>query len=77
MGNQVVSGMVTVLMAIIGVAIIAALVSNKAQTSQVIGAAASGFGQDLGVALSPVTGSTTNFSNSSFTGGGAGTISFA
>jgi hypothetical protein len=68
MGNQVVGGMVTVLMAIIGVAILATLVSKKANTSQVIGAASQGFGYDLGVALGPVTGQ--NVSSTSFTGGG-------
>jgi hypothetical protein len=72
--NQALSAGVTVVLAIIGVAIVATLVSNKAQTSQVIGAAASGFGGDLGVALSPVTGQGNNFSTTSFTGGGAGSL---
>jgi len=41
---------------IIGVAILALLVSNKANTVGVIQAAASGFGNALSVAVSPVTG---------------------
>lgn len=40
--------------AIIGVAIIAVLVSRNAQTSTVIGSAGTAFSQILGTALSPV-----------------------
>jgi len=47
---------VTILMAIIGVAILAVLVSRKSQTTQVIQAAASGFSNALGMAMTPVTG---------------------
>lgn len=54
--NQLVESGVTILMAIVGVAIIAVLVSPKARTSEVIQASASGFGNSLGVAMSPVTG---------------------
>lgn len=71
MGSQLVNSVVTVLVAIIGVAIIAVLVSNNAQTSQVIGAASQGFSGALGTALSPVTGSgglSSTFSG--FPGGG-------
>jgi hypothetical protein len=46
----------TVAALIVAVAIVALLVSPKAQTSQVIQASASGFGNDLAVAESPVTG---------------------
>lgn len=74
MGNQVIAGFVTVATAIIGVAILATLVSNRAQTANVIRAASGGFAQDLGVALSPVSGS--NMSTTSFTGGGAGTLQY-
>lgn len=74
MGNQVIAGFVTVATAIIGVAILATLVSNRANTSKVIQSATSGFGYDLGIALSPVTG--TNVSPNSFTGGGGGGLSF-
>lgn len=48
----------TIVALIIGVAIVALLVSPKAQTANVIQASASGLGNDLGVAESPVTGST-------------------
>ncbi len=66
MSESLVTAVVTVLMAIVGVAIIAVLVSKNANTSQVIGAGASGFSQALTTALSPVVGGGTfNF------GGGA------
>jgi PRD1 phage membrane DNA delivery len=54
--DRITEGIVTVFIAIIGVAILSVLVSPKARTSQVIQATASGFGNDLGVAVSPVTG---------------------
>lgn len=54
--NEAWSGIITVLMAIVGVAIIATLVSKNAQTAQVIGAASQGFGADISAAVSPVVG---------------------
>jgi hypothetical protein len=57
MGNELITAMVTIATAIVGVAIVAVLVSKNAQTGSVISAAGSAFGQDLGVAVSPVTGS--------------------
>ena len=67
MSNELITSVVTILTAIIGVAIIATLVSKNANTVGVIGAGAQGFSQALGTALSPVTGSG---SLGSFTGGG-------
>lgn len=64
MGEQVITSIVAILTAIIGVAIIAVVLSNKAQTTGVIGAAGSAFSNALGTALSPVTGGST--------GGGGG-----
>lgn len=69
MSDQLISSVVTVLTAIVGVAIIAVLVSQKANTAGVIQAGGSAFSGALGTALSPVTGSS---SFGSFTGGGAG-----
>lgn len=60
MGNELITAMVSIATAIVGVAIISVLVSKNANTTQVIGAATSGFGNDLSVALSPVTGSTSS-----------------
>lgn len=42
-------------------AIVATLVSPKAKTAQVISSGFGGFAQGLNVALSPVTGNSTNF----------------
>ena len=46
---------ITVLTAIIGVAIIAVLVSKQANTSSVIGSAGKAFSQVLGAAVNPVS----------------------
>lgn len=47
---------VSILMAIVGVAVIALLVSNKAQTGSLLGAGSSAFSRMLCTALSPITG---------------------
>jgi hypothetical protein len=57
MGDQLITAIVSVLTAIIGVAIIATILSKNSATTNVISAGASGFSQMLGTALSPVTGS--------------------
>lgn len=49
--------LVTIATAIVGLAIVATLVSKNAQTPQVIQASGSAFSNALGVAESPVTGS--------------------
>lgn len=54
--NQLTESVVTILTAIIGVAILATLVSRNSNTAGVIQAAASGFGNALAVATGPVTG---------------------
>lgn len=67
------TSIVTVATGIIGIAIIAVLVSKNANTSGVISSAAGGFAQDLEAAVSPVTGGGNGLSNfGGFTGGGAG-----
>ena len=68
MSEQLVSSVTSVLLAIVGVAIIAVLVSKNANTTGVISAGGSAFSQDLGTAISPITGS----SFGSFTNLGAG-----
>lgn len=57
MGEQLVSSVITVSVAIVGLAIIATLVSKNANTAQIIGAGGSSFTQALTAAVSPVTGS--------------------
>lgn len=63
---------VTVAVAITGVAILAVLVSKKSNTANVIQAAASGFANSLGVAVSPVTGNSYNIDTSYPSNGGFG-----
>jgi len=72
MSNELISSVVTVLMALIGVAIIAVLVSKNANTTGVIAAGGNAFTGGVGAALSPVTGSGLNFPTlGSFTSQGA------
>lgn len=54
--NEYISPVITILTAVIGVAILATLVSRNSNTAGVIGAGAKGFSDVLGTALSPVTG---------------------
>lgn len=54
--NQTISGLVTIATAIIGVAILAVLVSRQAQTPEVIKAASGGFSEALRAAVSPLSG---------------------
>jgi hypothetical protein len=63
-------GLVTVITAIIGLAVIATLVSNRAQTAGVISAGSSGLANDISAAVAPVTGSqaTINTGSSGFGG---------
>lgn len=56
MSESFITSVVTVIMAIIGVAILAVLVSPRAQTGNVLSAGANAFSSILGSALSPVTG---------------------
>lgn len=53
------SSLVAIIMAVIGVAIVAVLVSQKAQTGTVLTAGGTAISNVLGAALSPVTGSST------------------
>lgn len=78
MGDQLITSVVTVLTAIIGVAIIAVLVSKQANTTGVIQAGGSAFSGALGTALSPVTGASSFGSNlgSGIGFGGASELSY-
>jgi len=53
---------VTIALGFIGLAMLSVLVSRKANTAGVIQSVASGFGNDMGVAMSPVTGAQMQFS---------------
>lgn len=54
--DRLTESIVTIAVAIIGLATLAVLVSRNARTSQVIDSASKGFMGSLGVAISPVTG---------------------
>lgn len=54
--DDFVKQLVTIATAIVGVAIVAVLVSKNANTANVISAAGSSFSQSLATAVSPVTG---------------------
>lgn len=56
MGDRIVSSIVTVLTAIIGIAILAVLVSKNAQTPQVISSAGKAFTSAIQAAVSPING---------------------
>lgn len=61
---------VTILMAIVGVAILAVLVSSKSNTTGVLQALGSFFGNSLAVATAPVTGASVNIDTSYPNSGG-------
>ena len=66
MADKLIESLTTIAVAILGIAIIAVLVSKQANTSGVISASGSAFANDIQAAISPVTGGGTfNF------GGGA------
>jgi len=71
MKDELLTSLVTVATAIIGVAILAVLVSKNSNTTGVINSFAGGFAQDLAAAVSPITGGN-GISGYGFTGGGAG-----
>jgi hypothetical protein len=77
MSDELIRSVVTVLTAIIGVAIIAVLVSQKANTSGVIQAGGSAFSGALATAVGPITGYTPSSSSGLGIGfGGANDISY-
>lgn len=54
--NSLTEGIITIALMIGGIALASVLVSRNANTTGVVQAAASGFGNDIAVAQSPVTG---------------------
>lgn len=61
--NKLVTEGATILMAVVGLAIVAVLVSNRANTSSVIGSAGDAFSKILGAATAPVSGGGFSFGN--------------
>jgi hypothetical protein len=56
MSDQLVTALVTIVVAIIGLASLSVILSPHATTQGVIKAGAGGLAQDIGAAVSPVTG---------------------
>jgi hypothetical protein len=75
--DRVIEGFVTIAGLIAAIAIIALLVSPKATTSQVIQSIASGYGNNVAVAISPVTGTNVSPNLSYPSSGGFGMPSFS
>lgn len=74
--NSMVEAGVTIATAIVSLAIIAVLVSRKAQTPAVVQSVASGFVNSLGIAEAPVTGAHYNI-NTSYPGAGMAVADFS
>jgi hypothetical protein len=72
--DKFIEAIVTIASLIAGVAIVATLVSKKANTPAVIQAAASGYANNIGVAISPVTGNSYNIDLSYPSSGGIGSM---
>lgn len=70
--NEIWGGVITVATAIVGVAILAVLVSNNAQTANVVSSLTQGFATDLAAATAPVTGG--NILGGMSLSGGAGHV---
>jgi hypothetical protein len=66
MGDKLITSTVAVLVAIVGVAIIAVLVSKQADTANVVKAGGSAFSGILKAAVSPVSGQGFQFSSGGF-----------
>lgn len=56
MSDSLVTAIVSIVLAIIGLASLSVILSKNAQTGQVIQAASGGLAQDIGAATAPVTG---------------------
>lgn len=69
MGDQLITAMVSVVLGIIGLAALATLLSPKAQTTQVIGAASKGLSMSIGAATNPYSGSSASLGLGSFGNG--------
>lgn len=71
-GNPMVTALLAIVSGIIGLSIVSVLVSPRAQTPTVLGAAGSALSNVIGAAVSPVTGQNVSSSSS---GGGLSNIS--
>lgn len=69
MGEHFVQGIITVALAVTGVAVLAVLVSRNSQTPRVLGASGNAFAESLTAAEQPVLGGTYNYSGGAAYGG--------
>ena len=69
MTESLITSVTTVIMAIVGVAIIALLVSKQSQTGSVITSGSQGLSTGLTAAMSPVTGQGTGVFSLGYSGG--------
>lgn len=83
MSDHLINSVVSIAAAIIGLAIIAVLVSNRAQTANVIGSASAALANNISAAVAPVTGAQASISTGGggfglggFSGGGSPLTSF-
>lgn len=60
--SSILESVTTIALAVVGLAIVAVIVSKKANTSNVIQSAASGFSNSIGVASAPVSGASVGLS---------------
>jgi hypothetical protein len=72
--NEAWQGIISVLLAIVGIAIVAVIVSQRSQTADVVSAAAKGFAADIEAAVSPISGSNMMGGMTLSTPGGASSI---
>lgn len=70
MGRDLINSMVAIVSAIIGLAIVATLVSRNAQTPALVQNLSSGLGQDITAAEGPVSGFSGGTMNFQFASGG-------
>lgn len=62
MSDNLITGLISVLIALVGLASLSVILSPKARTSQVLQAGSQGFAADLNAATSPVTGASSSLS---------------
>lgn len=70
--NSFVEGISTIALAVVGLAVVAVIVSKKSNAAGIIQASASGLANNIGTAISPVTGSSPTFDLSYPGGSGFG-----
>lgn len=71
--NAFMEGVVSIALAIVGLAVVAVIVSKKSNAGGIIQSAASGLANNIGVATSPVTGASFSMNLNYPSSGGFGT----